>query len=562
VDSTNVTISLTKRFVAEVEPMKRQQPLFRGWLDGVVAIAILAGLALRFANLDLKPYWHDEIYTLLSISGHSAQEAIQHLLSNQVISIGDMLRYQQPDAHTSLGHTLSRLIDEDPQHPPLYYGLSRLWAEWFGSSAIAVRGLSAMISMFELPLVYWLCQELFGSVAVGRMAVALVAISPLYIRYAQEARQYSLWLVLTTLSCIALLQALRCQTKQKWFFYALTVSASLYCHIFSILVWLAHGLYVWMQHRVPIQRSRLAYLLASSLAGISFLPWVWVLWTQRHIMLLTTAWMQQGLPLPELLQTWSVQLCQAFVAWYFRYNAIGIYLGIFIVALIGASLYHLCQRNPKRVWLFILLLIGVNSVCLMIPDLLWSDQRSANARYFLPAYLGIHLAVAHLLASKIPAPINLSIPTHLVRRSKQMKRKIWQGVTLLVIGCGLWSSATSVQASTWWGWSEFDVETPKIVNQSPHPLVISDLPLGFILPLSHRLNPNTHLLLSTNPDAIAIPKGFSDVFVYNPSAPLKAKLQQQGFDFNLVYQFQDRALIVSLYQLTGGERHDSNPQSE
>jgi hypothetical protein len=45
VDSTKITRSFTERFLAEVEPMKRQQPWFRGWLNGVMAIAILAGLA-------------------------------------------------------------------------------------------------------------------------------------------------------------------------------------------------------------------------------------------------------------------------------------------------------------------------------------------------------------------------------------------------------------------------------------------------------------------------------------------------------------------------------------
>jgi len=73
--------------------------------------------------------------------------------------------------------------------------------QWFGSSVTVTRGLAALISLFVFPCIYWLCLKLFKS---GWMAMALVAVLPIHVVYAQEAREYSLWpaaILLSSVSC-------------------------------------------------------------------------------------------------------------------------------------------------------------------------------------------------------------------------------------------------------------------------------------------------------------------------------------------------------------------------
>ncbi|MEG3987264.1 hypothetical protein QUA13_08880 [Microcoleus sp. S28C3] len=45
------------------------------------------------------------------------------------------------------------------------------------------------------------------------IAVGLLAVSPLHVLYAQEARPYCLWPALILISCASLLRAMRLETK-------------------------------------------------------------------------------------------------------------------------------------------------------------------------------------------------------------------------------------------------------------------------------------------------------------------------------------------------------------
>ncbi len=120
----------------------------------------------------------------------------------------------------------------------------RFWLQWFGDSVSARRSLSVFSSLLVFPSLYWLCWELFTSVPVGWVALALIAVSPLHILYAQEAREYSLWTFTTVLSSAVLLHAMRVQTKLSWGMYAVTVILGLYTFSFSAFMIFGHGIYV------------------------------------------------------------------------------------------------------------------------------------------------------------------------------------------------------------------------------------------------------------------------------------------------------------------------------
>jgi uncharacterized membrane protein len=132
-------------------------------------------------------------------------------------------KYQRINPEKDLTDTLKALVIDQPEHPPLYYVIVRFWVQWFGNSVAVTRSLSALISLLTFPCVYWLCLELFGSPMTGWMAIALMAVSPFHVVYAQEAREYSLWIVMILLSSAAFLRAIRLQTRLSWGIYAATV---------------------------------------------------------------------------------------------------------------------------------------------------------------------------------------------------------------------------------------------------------------------------------------------------------------------------------------------------
>ncbi len=501
------------------------------WLRLPILVVLLLGIYFRFVHLDQKPYWHDETYTSLRISGYKAAEALPHLFTGQVISVKELLTpYQVPNADRSLLDTYSSLATEDPHHPPLYYTLQWVWTRWFGGSVLTIRTLSALLSLLEFPILYWLCLELFQSSLVGWIAVMLFAVSPIYVRYAQEARQYSLWITLMFLSCIALVRAFRHSTVRNWSFYILTTLLGLYCHVFHGFVLIGqamYGLAIALHYRT---RSGLAFLLSLSLIMLAYSPWLWVIYTNWARLMTTTDWTKQALPIGSLLRIWSVNLSHVFLSFGSQANGWLMYAGWAIAVLVAVALYRLCRETPPQTWLLILMIMAVPFFILAVPDLVLGGQRSTSDRYLFPTVLGLSLAVYFLLGSRF------------------LQHKFWQILTLGLVTLGVISCAINSQAETWWQWSEYDVQSARLINQAVQPLVISDMPVGEMWALGHGLKPDVKLLLLDNTQPLVIPKGFQTIFLFNPSPRLKL-LAEEKTPLQQVYQFQDNLLIISLYQM-------------
>ena len=175
-----------------------------------IVILLIIGIFLRFINLDAKVYWRDETATSLAISGYRSTEIWQSL-EGRIVNSGDIIKYQTITPEQNIIDTMQFLVKD--VHPPLYFLIARVWGQWFGSSPAIIRSLSASISLLAFPSIYWLCLELFNSSRVGWMAMALIAVSPFHVIYAQEARMYSLWTVEILLLSVLLLRAMRLNTK-------------------------------------------------------------------------------------------------------------------------------------------------------------------------------------------------------------------------------------------------------------------------------------------------------------------------------------------------------------
>ncbi|HBL09898.1 MAG TPA: hypothetical protein DD379_00330, partial [Cyanobacteria bacterium UBA11162] len=198
-------------------------------LKSCFIVILILGIGLRFWNIDKSFYWGDEVRTSLRASGYTKEE-IQQSYDGQIIDVESLRKYQFPNPEKDLNDTVKALMSR-PEHPPLYYLMARFWMQGFGDSVGVIRSLSALISLIAFPAIYWLCLELFESPVVGWTAIAIIAVSPLHILYAQEARQYSLWTVAILLSSAALLRAIRLKRKIDWGIYTLTLTLGMYSHL-------------------------------------------------------------------------------------------------------------------------------------------------------------------------------------------------------------------------------------------------------------------------------------------------------------------------------------------
>jgi uncharacterized membrane protein len=494
----------------------------------LVVLGLLAmGVALRFANLDLKVYGHDEIITLVRVAGFTRQEVRRQFFNGREIGIEDIQKFQRAGSERDWTYTVKSLATEVPQHAPLYFVMARLWAEWFGSSAAATRSLPVFLSLLMFPCIYWLCLQLFRSSLVGWIAMALLAISPFHVLYAQQARPYSLLSLAALLSSGALLRAMRVQTTSAWLAYAGTVAFGLYSQLLFSLVLAGHGVYVVVTERFRINRLSIAY--AASVAGgmVAFTPWLIIVAGNFSAIEGSMSWSAVAMSFPSMTVAWAGDFGRIFVdsGWmgsnlsrsnlHLGFVALLIGLNAAAAAMVLYSLWFLWRSTPKWVWLFIFTLIGMTSLPLIAADLVLDRRLSTSGRYFLPAYLGVQLAVAYLLAATMKAS------------SGVWQRRIWQQVGVLLALSGLISCVFMSRAPVWWSHSHVyhNPSVARIINRSSQALLISESSDMEIFSLSYLLNPKIRLQLvgNTMPE---IAGGDRDIFLFRPSEALRKRLEK------------------------------------
>ncbi len=501
-----------------------------------IVVLLMVGIFFRFFNLDRKVYWHDETFTSLRISGYTANEVRQQIFNGRIITKESFAKFQSPNMEKGLSYTIKSLEVEDPQHPPLYYVIARLWVGIFGNSVTVIRSLSAFISLLIFPSIYWLCRELFkSSVWVSEVAIALMAISPIHLVYAQEAREYILWIVTILLCSASLLRALRLESKDKtpriltWGIYAVTLALSLYTFLLSGFVTVAHGIYVITTARFKLTGTVKAYLIASLAGFLAFIPWILVVMDNFLQFDSSTAWTKIQFPLEILIKSWLLQLSRIFIDLNFGFeNKFSYVITPTFVIFIAYSIYFICRKTNYKIWLFIVTLIFIPALPLVLPDLFFGGIRSLSERYLLPSYLGIQLAVTYLLATQL-------------HNKSFVRRRIWQTIMVLVIICGLTSYGVNSQAETWWSKviSYGNPQVAKIINQAAHPLLISDdsgINYGNVFSLSYLLQPKVQFQLEKDQTIPNIPDEFTDIFLLNPSDIWRKQIENNyKYTTNVLY---------------------------
>lgn len=166
-----------------------------------VLATILAG-ALALFRLGHKSYWLDEGYSL----GHAG------------LGWGDFWEV---------------LVQREPNgalHAVLLWGWLRLGdAEWWA------RLPSAAFAVATVPLLYLLLRRLFDD-RVGAVGAVLLALNGFSLRFAQEARTYSLLMLVTTASVLLFVAYVQDRRTGRWWAWVAVTALLPYVHVFGWLV--------------------------------------------------------------------------------------------------------------------------------------------------------------------------------------------------------------------------------------------------------------------------------------------------------------------------------------
>lgn len=182
------------------------------WLLGSI---ILLGAALRFTTLGEQSFWSDEANTWAIV------------------------------AH-GLGHVWTT-VPKTESTPPLYYLLLWFWSRVFGIHEVGLRSFSALCGTLTIPVV-WAIGRRLVSERVGLVAALLTAVNPLLFWYSQEARAYSLMLLMSALTLLMMLRALELPSHRRVLAWGVVSAIAICSHYFAAFavapegVWLAVAL--------------------------------------------------------------------------------------------------------------------------------------------------------------------------------------------------------------------------------------------------------------------------------------------------------------------------------
>jgi uncharacterized membrane protein len=246
---------------------------------GFIVIIVL-GIGLRFWQLEVKPLWLDEVITALITTGHRYRDVpLDRFFS---LSALDQIFALQPGV--SCGQITQTLVTESV-HPPVFFCLLYQWLNWLQPSVNswiwALRSLPALFGAALIIAIYFLNRIAF-SPSAGLMGAALMAVSPFAVYLSQEARHYTLPMLLIVLALTALIQIQREIKNQPrshsllWLAWAGINALGLYVHYFFALAVIAQmmamaGWMIWQKVRL---RDWLKFGIATLTIGVSYLPWL------------------------------------------------------------------------------------------------------------------------------------------------------------------------------------------------------------------------------------------------------------------------------------------------
>jgi len=313
-----------------------------------LAGVIVLGAILRFWHLDLKPLWLDEVLTALLSLGRLYVDVPLDVVFP--LSTLQQLFTLKPDVSCP---EIAQAVASQSTHPPLFFCLMHQWLSWLEpltqSLGWKLRALPALIGVCAIASIYCLNRIVF-SPAAGLMGAALMAVSPFGVYLSQEARHYTLPVLLTTLALLGFVQIQQTLYSQKlpqpriWVMWGIVNSLGCYVHYFFILAFIAQLLtlvgVMLFRRRLP-KGSWVALGLVVVGVAVSYLPWLPMLFgdfgrpetgwlpTPEHIMPLVQTligWILMVIALPIEGQPLWIQVPMAllmlgftsWVSWHWR----------------------------------------------------------------------------------------------------------------------------------------------------------------------------------------------------------------------------------------------------
>ena len=436
-------------------------------INFALIFSVFIGLSLNLS--ELNKYLHlDEAASLVATSGYTLNEIQQEFSDKKNIQKYSYLNSLISVKNSkSIADTTKSLYKDDPHLTPAYFVLNRLWMQLVGESIPAVRFLPFLFSLATLVSLYYLCLELFQSRITGFFSIAFFCVSPAFWEFIAFARFYSFQMFLALTSTLVLLRALKTGSQLLWIVYASLLSLSFYAYLFSVFTAASHFLYVVINYGSPLKKKLRLFVLSLIAAGISFIPWLFVLLGQKTVSEDKTNWLTLNQSFLANFLSWLHNFSLPFFEIKYIYEPGGPLGKLFLIKipdilaflLIAYAFYFLVVTTNKKVWSLIISLVVVTILPLIVLDIYGGSILSVVIRYFLVSYLGIVLTMSHLLSRNCT-------------QGGIRRQRLWSVVLMVLLVSSIFtkSAATFKELKTSALWRE----TVSTLSQTPDSIIVGD----------------------------------------------------------------------------------------
>jgi uncharacterized membrane protein len=212
----------------------------------IVALAAL----LRYWGLGVKQLWFDEILQLL----HSRPDTFKGILEG---------------------------VARDRGGAPLDYLIQHVFvSSLHGAIEWTARFHAALFGVLAVWLVYLVCRTLFNNQRWSLSCALLFCFYPFHHHYSQEARPYSLFLLLTLILYLIFFRSLKKNSWLLWGSFAAVALMAFYTHAYTAIVlfgqflFLIYHQYIKHEHRRAVILRGACFLLCGALAAAAYVPWL------------------------------------------------------------------------------------------------------------------------------------------------------------------------------------------------------------------------------------------------------------------------------------------------
>jgi mannosyltransferase len=350
----------------------------------VLVIGLAVFLTIALINAPRASIWFDEAFSAYIIQ----------------FSYWDIARYTANDVH-----------------PPFYYWVLKSWALLFGSSDLALRSMSIFFGAGVITSAFFLTRKLFSR-SIAWVALLLLVLSPMVIRYSDEARMYTLAALIIFIATYVLIRATQENKRRLWVVYGLLVALGMWTHYFTAFAWLAHWAWRVVTTRQKGDTGKVywkkffskGWVLAYSIAAVVFLPWLVVMGYQLSVVQASGFWIG-----PVSVNSPSNYLTNFF--YYLEYYQTQSWLAFLLIGIVALTIallpkvYRKLSEKERSSFLLVSSLAWVPGILLFIlslPPL----RPSFVERYLIPSIIAfsVFLAIVLVVGTRRWRPVFRALP--------------------------------------------------------------------------------------------------------------------------------------------------------